>query len=162
MVGAGFSFAHHFSDYDAVAAMLSYREHFKASAAHATPYAMLTVAAVCADSDAEAERLAATLDLNWALRGRGDLRPLASPEEALAFPYTPVDRARIRHRRERLFVGTPANVLQKVAPLIEATGADELMVTTMLYDHEARRHSYELLADAFGLAAARTKQETPA
>src|SRR6187401_675362 len=78
MVGAGFSFAHHFSDYDAVAAMLSYREHFKASAAHATPYAMLTVAAVCADSDAEAERLAATLDLNWALRGRGDLRPLAS------------------------------------------------------------------------------------
>jgi len=84
MVGAGFSFVHHFSDYDAVAAMLSYREHFKASAAHATPYAMLTVAAVCADSDAEAERLAATLDLNWALRGRGDLRPLASPEEALA------------------------------------------------------------------------------
>jgi luciferase family oxidoreductase group 1 len=162
MVGAGFSFAHHFSDYDAVAAMLSYREHFKVSAARAKPYAMLTIAVVSADTDAEAERLSATLDLNWALRARGDLRPLASPEEALAFPYTPVDRARIRHRRERLFVGTPANVLQKVTPLIEATRADELMVTTMLYDHQARRHSYELLADAFGLAADGTKQETPA
>jgi luciferase family oxidoreductase group 1 len=158
MVGAGFAFAHHFSDYDAVAAMLSYREHFKPSPARETPYAILGVAAVCADSDAEAERLAATLDLNWALRARGDLCPLASPEEALAFPYTPIDRERIRHRRARLFVGSPKTVLTRLAPLIDETKADELMVTTMLYDHTARRHSYELLAQAFGLQ----KQRTPA
>ena len=151
MVGAGFSFAHHFSDYDAAAAMLSYREHFKPSKALDKPYAILGAAVVCADSDAEAERLAATLDLNWALRARGDLRPLASPEEAQAFPFTPIDLERIRHRRSRLLLGTPATILEKLAPLIEATKADELMVTTMLYDHGARRHSYELLAEAFGL-----------
>ena len=91
MVGAGFSFAHHFSDYDAVAAMLSYREHFRPSQARATPYSMLGVAVVCADSDAEADRLATTLDLNWVRRARGELLPLASPEEAQNFPYTPVD-----------------------------------------------------------------------
>src|SRR5262249_13422478 len=60
MVGAGFSFAHHFAEHDAVAAMLSYRDRFKPSPARATPYAILACAAVCADSDAEAERLAAT------------------------------------------------------------------------------------------------------
>jgi alkanesulfonate monooxygenase SsuD/methylene tetrahydromethanopterin reductase-like flavin-dependent oxidoreductase (luciferase family) len=65
------------------------------------------------------------------------------------FPYTPVDRERIRHRRARLFTGTPDNVMAKLMPLIDATRADELMITTMLYDHAARRRSYELLADAF-------------
>ena len=113
---------------------------------------MLAVAAVCADSDAEADRLATTLDLNWARRARGELLPLASPEEAQNFPYTPVDLERIRHRRARLFAGTAETVLAQLTPLIEATKADELMITTMLYDHAARRHSYELLAQAFGLA----------
>src|SRR5499433_1932483 len=51
MVGVGFSFAHHFADHDAVAAMLSYRDRFKPSPARATPYAILACAAVCADSD---------------------------------------------------------------------------------------------------------------
>jgi luciferase family oxidoreductase group 1 len=152
MVGAGFSFAHHFSDYDAVAAMLSYREHFRPSKALDKPYAMLGVAVVCADSDAEAERLATTLDLNWVRRARGEYQPLAPPEEAENFPYTPIDLERIRHRRARLFAGSPATVVAKLTPLIEATKAEEVIITTMIYDHTARRHSYALLAEAFGLA----------
>jgi luciferase family oxidoreductase group 1 len=159
MVGAGFSFAHHFSDYDAVAAMLSYRDHFRPSQARDKPCAMLGVAVVCADSDAEADRLATTLDLNWVRRARGEMMPLASPEEAQNFPYTPIDLERIRHRRARLFAGAPDTVISKLKPLIEATKADELIVTTMLYDHGARRHSYELLAEAFGLGK---RQASPA
>jgi luciferase family oxidoreductase group 1 len=154
MVGMGFSFAHHFSDHDAVAPMIGYREQFKPSAALAQPHAILGCAVVCADTDADAERLATTIDLNWVRRARGEYLPLASPEEALAYPYSPVDRERIRHRRARLFVGTPATVRERLAPLITATKADELMVTTMIYDHAARRHSYELLAQAFGLKGA--------
>ena len=46
-------------------------------------------------------------------------------------------------------VGSPATVKAKLAPLLAATNADELMVTTMIYDHAARKHSYELLAKAF-------------
>jgi alkanesulfonate monooxygenase SsuD/methylene tetrahydromethanopterin reductase-like flavin-dependent oxidoreductase (luciferase family) len=46
-------------------------------------------------------------------------------------------------------VGSPATVKAKLAPLIEATHADEVMVTTMIFDHAARKHSYELLAEAF-------------
>jgi luciferase family oxidoreductase group 1 len=151
LVGSGFAFAHHFSDHDAVAAMLSYREHFRASEMRQTPYAILGCAVVCADSDAEAERLATTLDLNWVRRARGEYLPLASPEEASAYPYAPIDLERIRHRRARLFVGAPETVVERLHPLVETTKADELMVTTMVYDHAARRQSYALLAQAFGL-----------
>jgi len=134
--------------------MLAYRDHFKPSAALDRPYAILACAAVCADSAEEAERLATTLDLNWVRRARGEYLPLASPQEAIAYPYSPADREHIRRRRARLFVGTPATVHERLRPLIEATKADELMVTTMIYDHAARRRSYELLAQAFGLEAA--------
>jgi luciferase family oxidoreductase group 1 len=154
MIGAGFAFAHHFATHDAVAAMTSYRAQFKPSAALARPHAILAVAAVAADSDAEAERLAATIDLNFVRRARGEYLPLASPEEAVAYDYAPIDRERIRQGRVRLFAGAPATILARLAPFIEATQADEVMITTMIYDHAARRRSYELLAQAFGLAPA--------
>ena len=101
---------------------------------------------VCADTDAEAERLAATVDLNFVRRAKGEYLPLASPEDALAYDYTPVDRARIAQNRSRMSVGSPATVKPRLEPLIEATKADELMVTTMIFDHAARKHSYDLLA----------------
>jgi luciferase family oxidoreductase group 1 len=178
MVGAGYSFAHHFADHDPVAAMLSYRDQFKPSAraahsasedareradaseasgqrsdsmARAKPYAILACAAVCADSDAEAERLASTIDLNFVRRRHGEYLPLASPEEAAAYPYSPAERGLVARNRARLFVGAKATVLARLAPMIAATKADEVMVTTMIYDHAARRHSYELLAEAFEL-----------
>jgi alkanesulfonate monooxygenase SsuD/methylene tetrahydromethanopterin reductase-like flavin-dependent oxidoreductase (luciferase family) len=82
-------------------------------------------------------------------RAKGEYQPLASPEEATSYEYTPVDRARIARNRERVSVGSPATVGAKLMPLIEATKADELMVTTMLFDHAARKRSYELLAKMF-------------
>jgi luciferase family oxidoreductase group 1 len=151
MVGAGFAFAHHFADHDAAAAMLSYRDQFKPSPARSSPYAIFACAVVCADSDAEAERLASTIDLNFVRRSRGEYLPLASPEEAAAYPYSPAERGLIARNRARLFVGAQTKVRTELAAMIAATKADEVMVTTMLYDHAARRHSYELMADAFGL-----------
>jgi luciferase family oxidoreductase group 1 len=151
MVGAGFAFAHHFADHDAAAAMLSYRNQFRPSPARSSPYAIFACAVVCADSDAEAERLASTIDLNFVRRSRGEYLPLASPEEAAAYPYSPAERSLIARNRARLFVGAQAKVRAELAAMTAATKADEVMVTTMLYDHAARRHSYELLADAFGL-----------
>ena len=107
-----------------------------------------------ADTDAEAERLAATVDLNFVRRSKGEYLPLASPEEAAAYPYTPVDRERIKYNRTPLFVGAPATVRARLDPLLAATQADELMITTMIYDHAARRHSYELMAASFELRPA--------
>jgi luciferase family oxidoreductase group 1 len=153
-VGMGFSFAHHFADYDPASAMLSYRSHFKPSAALPQPHAILAVAAIAADDDAEAERLAASVDLHFVRRAKGEFVPLVSPEEAAAYPYAPIDRQRIARQRERVVIGGIAAVKARLAALIEATRADELMITTMVYDHAARRRSYELLAEAFGLPCA--------
>jgi luciferase family oxidoreductase group 1 len=148
-IGAAFAFAHHFANFDAREAMRLYRENFRPSPAHKEPYAILATHVVCADSDAEAERLAGTVDLNFVRRAKGEYQPLASPEDAAAYDYSPVDRARIAQNRERLAVGAPATVKAKLMPLINATEADELMVTTMIYSHDARKRSYELLAEAF-------------
>jgi luciferase family oxidoreductase group 1 len=150
-VGMGFGFAHHFATHDAVAAMTNYRSHFKPSAWRPSPHAILAVAVVTAETDAEAERLASSMDLNRLRRDRGQYSPLPSPEEALAYPYTDAERASVARNRSRLFVGSPATVMQKLQPLIAATQADELMVITPVYDHEARKTSYSLLAEAFGL-----------
>jgi alkanesulfonate monooxygenase SsuD/methylene tetrahydromethanopterin reductase-like flavin-dependent oxidoreductase (luciferase family) len=92
------------------------------------------------------------MDLNRLRRDRGQYLPLPSVEEALAYPYTDSERASIARNRSRLFVGSPATVLQKLQPMIAASKADELMIITAVYDHDARKKSYSLLADAFGLA----------
>jgi luciferase family oxidoreductase group 1 len=152
-IGAGFAFAHHFASHDAVAAMRRYRDHYKPSPARPVPWAILATAAVCGDTDAAAERLAASADLNFVRRMKGEYLPFASPDEALAHPYTPEERDAMRRNRARLFVGTGASVKDKLEPLIAATGADEVMITTMVFDHAARKHSYALLARAFGLSA---------
>jgi luciferase family oxidoreductase group 1 len=150
-VGMGFAFAHHFAEHDAVGPMLSYRAHFKPSEALPAPAAILAVAVVTADSAEAAERIASSADLHFVRRAKGEFLPLASPEEAAAYPYTPVDRERIAQQRERLVVGSIDSVKSRLLSLAKATQADELMITTMAYDHAARRHSYELLADAFAL-----------
>ncbi|MBV8924330.1 MAG: LLM class flavin-dependent oxidoreductase [Bradyrhizobium sp.] len=151
-VGMGFAFAHHFAMHDAVDAMVNYRSHFKPSAWRPTPHAILAVAVVAAETDAEAEVLASSMDLNRLRRDRGQYLPLPSPEEALAYPYTEAERASVARNRSRLFVGNPATVVQKLRPMIDASRPDELMIVTAVYDHEARKKSYSLLAEAFGLA----------
>src|SRR6185295_17803867 len=153
-VGMGFSFAHHFSDMPPEGPMLAYRNQFKPSAWRDTPYAILGVAAIVADTEAEADRMATSADLHFVRRAKGEYGPLASPEEAAAYPYTPMDRERIKANRRRLIVGTPAMVRERIGALADVTKADEVMITTTVYDHAARKHSYELIAKAFGLAAA--------
>ena len=152
-IGAAFSFAHHFATFDAGMAMSLYRDNFKPSTAHAKPYAILGTATVCADTDEEADRLATTVDLNIVRRGKGEYLPLASPDNAAAYPYTPVDKTRIAQNRAKMSVGSPKTVRTKLEALVAETRADEVMITTMIYDHAARKRSYQLLAQAFGLKA---------
>jgi luciferase family oxidoreductase group 1 len=147
----GFAFAHHFASHDAVDALTHYKARFKASGWRATPHGILAVAVVAAETDAEAEQLATSMDLNRLRRDRGQYLPLPSVEEASAYPYTDTERASIAHNRSRLFVGSPATVMRKLQPMIAASQADELMIITAVYDHDARKKSYSLLADAFGL-----------
>jgi len=139
------------SGYSATSAMLSYRERFKPTPMLPRPYAILTTAAIAADSDAEAERIAASAQLHYVRRANGEYLPLESPEAAAAYPYTPIDRERLARHRVRLAVGSAATVKDRLLSLAQAARADELMITTMVYDHAARRRSYQLLAEVFEL-----------
>jgi luciferase family oxidoreductase group 1 len=150
-IGMAFAFAHHFATHDAADAMIHYRAHFKPSRWRERPHAILAVAAIVAETDAEAERLAASADLNRLLRDRGQYRPLPSVEEALAYPYSEAERASIARNRARLFVGAKQTVMEQLTPLVEVCKADEVMVITATFDHEARKRSYALLAEAFGI-----------
>jgi luciferase family oxidoreductase group 1 len=152
-IGAAFSFAHHFASFPAEAAMALYRDNFKPSASHPTPYAILGTAVVCADTDEEADFLAKTVDLNLVRRNKGEYQPLASPEDAAKYPYTDAEKTAIAKNRARMSVGSPATVKAKLDALIEQTKADEVMVTTMIHGHDARKRSYELLAEAFRLSS---------
>lgn len=153
-VGMGFAFAHHFASHDAADAMVHYRARFKSSGWRRTPHAILAVAVITAETDAEAERLASSADLNRLRRDRGEYAPLPSVEEALAYPYSDGEKMKIARNRSRLFVGSSSTVMEKLQPLIRDCQADELMVITAMYDHEARKKSYSLLAEAFQLQKA--------
>src|SRR5690348_8211661 len=113
-IGAAFSFAQHFATFPAEEAMRLYRDNFKPSAAHAKPYAILGCAAVCADTDDEADHLAKTIDLNLTRRNRGEYLPLASPDEAAINPYSSADQAAIARNRAKMAVGSAATVKKQL------------------------------------------------
>src|SRR5258708_18417238 len=94
-VGMGFAFAHHFASYDAIEAMTNYRARFTPSGWRSTPHGILAVAAVTAETDSEAERLASSMDLNRLRRDRRQYLPLPSVVEALAYPYSDAERPSI-------------------------------------------------------------------
>ncbi|MBX9761104.1 MAG: LLM class flavin-dependent oxidoreductase [Beijerinckiaceae bacterium] len=146
-MGVGYAFASHFSDHDAVEPMLAYRTAFEPVGALAQPYSIIAVAAVIAESDEEAQRLSLTYDLNWLRRARGVMMPLPSPEEAAAHPWTEQERAYVAQRRKRLFAGSPQTVVAQLKAFADATKADEIMVTSSIFDFDARVRSYELLME---------------
>ena len=151
--GMGYSFASHFSPTPAGPAFHAYRESFRPSAAFAKPHAILGVAVVCADTDAEADHLATTMDLAWLRIRRGEFKPLPSPQEAQAYPYSAAEREAVREYRSRTVIGSPATVRAEIEQLVQACGADEVMAVCNVHDHAARLRSYTLLAAAFGAAA---------
>jgi luciferase family oxidoreductase group 1 len=151
-VGLGFAFAHHFGSVAAEDAIGRYRARFEPSAWLSRPHAILATSVVCADTDAQAERLAASADLGAVRRARGEHGPLASPEEAAGHPYPPAEEQARRANRARMFVGGPDRVRDQLAGFAAAARADEVMVTTAIFDPAARLRSCELLAQAFGLA----------
>jgi luciferase family oxidoreductase group 1 len=154
-LGLGYAFAHHINPENAVEAMRSYRSHFQPSQYLDQPYAIICAAAICAESNEEAERLASSVALAIVRLRNGQPIQFPSPEEAAAYPYTAAERAQAEaYRNSTQIVGDPATVRSQLDELVEKTQADEVMVVTLVHSHEARVRSYELLAEAYGLTPA--------
>jgi len=134
LLGLPFAFAHHFSAANTLPALALYRQHFRPSQTLDKPYAMVAAAVVCAESDERAQWLSGSGALSFLRLRTGRPGPLPSPEEAAAYPYTPLDREIIASRRAGNIVGSPDTVRRGLTDLLAATDADELMITTMVYD----------------------------
>ena len=104
-----------------------------------------------APTDEEAQFLARSQELMWALFHSGQVRKLVSPEAAAAHQYTPHETRIIEGQRPLWIVGSPSTVKAAIENKVEESGADEVMVTTTMYDYELRLRSFRLLAEAFGL-----------
>jgi luciferase family oxidoreductase group 1 len=147
LLGLPFSFAHHFSAANTVPALALYRRRFRPSRWLDQPYAMVAVSVICAEDDDRAEWLAAPAALAFLRLRQGRPQQLPTPEEAAAHPYTAEERTFAAQRRVGQALGSPQTVARQLDALLEATRADELMLTTMVYDIDDRIRSFELVAE---------------
>lgn len=149
-------FAHFITERGSEDAMALYREGFRPHPSVPgrleAPRAALGVFALTADTEAEAWRLYKSRELWRLFRDTGRFPPLPSVAEAEAYPYSEAERAHLDKLRARAIVGAPEAVRTKLVALAERHGAAEVAVLTPCHDPEARRRSYRLLAEAFGLA----------
>jgi luciferase family oxidoreductase group 1 len=126
-----------------------YRERF--AAGHQQPRLAVAAWVLCAESDEEAQHLAASSRMTLRLLRRGELIPVPSPERALEFLASEGASTSGSLPGRRGIVGSPDRVRAGIESLAREYGAEEVIVVTITYDHEARRRSYQLVADAFGL-----------
>ncbi|WP_030582944.1 LLM class flavin-dependent oxidoreductase [Streptomyces anulatus] len=154
-LGLPFAFAHHFSAQNTIPALDLYRESFRPSGVLDAPYALIGVSALAADDEREARRqvLTGALSMVRLRTGRPGLIP--SPEEAEAYDFSPMEREFVDGWLANVIHGTADEVRGGLDDLARRTGADELMITANAHGGEARLRSYDLIADAYGLPAAR-------
>jgi luciferase family oxidoreductase group 1 len=125
-----------------------YRERFQPSAHLQAPRQIVAAWALCAETDEEAERLASSAKMAMVLLRRG--RPVKVPTVETALRFLEGHEG---PSGRRTVVGSPPAVRDGLEDVVRAYRADEVMVVTITHDHAARRRSYELLAEAFGMAA---------
>ncbi|WP_020630756.1 LLM class flavin-dependent oxidoreductase [Amycolatopsis alba] len=146
-LGLPFSFAHHFSAENTLPAVALYRDAFKPSDVLDEPYVMLGVSVVAAETDERAQYLAAPSGLTFLSLRKGRPIPLPTPEDAAAYPYTDIERVFIEDRASSSIIGSPETVHKGLETLLADTGANELMITTMVHDQADRVRSYELVSE---------------
>jgi len=130
-----------------------YRERFAAERQLQAPRTAVAAWALCAPTDEEAQYLASSSRMSRTLLHRGRLIAVPPPEEAIAFLEREgaLDGSATTLPGRRGIIGSPEKVRAELEQLVVEYGADEAIVVTITHDHQARRRSYELLADAFAL-----------
>jgi luciferase family oxidoreductase group 1 len=151
-LGLPFSFAAHFSPENTLPALEIYRRNFRPSEALEKPYAMVALNVIAAASDEEAQRLATSQQQSFLRLVRGMPGQLPPPVDSMEGSWTVQEKAALEMRMGGSAIGNPETVKSRLNAILEATRADELMIHAMVYDHSARLHSYELVADIWKMA----------
>ena len=153
-LGLPFAFASHFAPELLLPALRTYREGFRPSQQLDRPYAMAAINVFAAETDEAARRLATSMQQSFAAVVSGRPGRLKPPVDDITTVLDPREIAAVESRLTYAAIGSEKTVRDKLAEFIELTGVDEVMVTGMIFDLEARLRSLEITARAAGVAAA--------
>lgn len=145
--GLRFGANYHVAPANVLEAIDAYRTHFRPSARLTSPHVIVSADVVVAETDDAARELASGYGpwVRSIRTGEGAI-PYPTPQEARALPWSDSDSSLVSDRLATQFVGTATRVADQLQVLQEATGADELLVTTITHDHDDRVRSFQLLA----------------
>jgi len=146
-LGLPYAFASHFAPEQMMQAIALYRSTFKPSAQLAKPYVMLGYNVFAADSEEEAQFLATSMQQAFVNLRSGHPRRLQPPVAGYLDSIAPHQRDVLDEVLSCAAIGSPDTVKRSLKEFVEQTGADELMITTQIFDHGARLRSYEITAD---------------
>ncbi|MDB5719827.1 MAG: class flavin-dependent oxidoreductase [Alphaproteobacteria bacterium] len=146
MLGLPYAFASHFAPAQMMDAIRVYRERFRPSGQLQAPYVMLGFNAFAADSDAEARLLATSIQQAFVALRTGRPTQLLPPVADYAETLPSQAKAMLDDALSMSAIGTAEKVRSSIRDFVERTGADELMITSQIFDHQARLRSYEIVA----------------
>lgn len=150
--GLSYSFAQFINGEGGAYAVKEYQNRFRPSVMGDQPQSIVSIFAVCADTDEEAEILASSIDLRFVQIEQGQFgEGTPSVENAMNYRYSSYERERILENRKRMLVGSPETVKKHILHLSEEYQTEEFMIATIVHDFEAKIRSYELLAKVFEL-----------
>ena len=153
MLGLPYAFASHFAPADMDAAVRIYRERFQPSQHLAQPYVMLGLTVVAAAADAEAHRLFTSLQQAFINLRTGRASALPPPVDDIEAIIDPGAHALLGQTLARSVVGGPATVKAVLDAFIARNRPDELILTAQIFDHSARRRSFEIVAEVMRAGA---------
>ena len=156
-LGLPFAFAGHFSPEYILPAFEIYRRSFKPSETLEKPYAMLALNVIAAETDEEAQFLATTQFQSFLRMVRGMPGQMLPPVKNMDEIWTPQEKQLVDTRIGGSVIGSAATVKQKLEKILGETESDELMINAMIFDHEARLRSYEIVADIWKIKASAQK-----
>jgi luciferase family oxidoreductase group 1 len=148
-MGLPYAFASHFAPAQFLTAINLYRQNFKPSEHLGAPYVLACVNVVAADTDAEAQKIATSLYqlFKGIITGKRELlQPPVNNIEEILNEY---EEEQVNQMLSCTFVGSKDTIGKDLQDFLDQTQVDEIMATSHIYDHQARLHSYELLADVF-------------
>jgi len=148
-LGLPFSFASHFSPENTLPALALYRNSFRPSNVLDKPYAIVCVNVIAADDDSKAQKLSTSLQqhhLGIIQNQRGLLQPPVDNMDEICSDY---EKAILQQKLRGSIIGSPATVQNKLEKFVYDTQADEIMVNGQIFDHDARLHSFNIVADLF-------------
>ena len=151
-LGLPYAFASHFAPAALMPALSVYRSEFRPSAQLDRPHVMAGLNVFAADTRAEADRLFTSLQQAFVNLRRGQPGPLPPPEDGYGERLAPLDRIGIEQMLSCSVVGDADTIRRGIAAFAERTGADELMLTSQIYDHAARVRSFEIVASVMRAA----------